>query len=87
MPDRILLGWDLTMKTITPKNKYSRVIGVDIAAEKVDIHDTQGKLSGVVQNSCAAIDKIAGKLKRSKSVLVVCEATGGYENALVESMH
>lgn len=75
------------MKTLTPKKNYARVIGVDIAAEKIDIHDTHGKLNGVVQNSCAAIDKIAGKLKRSKSVLVICEATGGYENTLVESMH
>lgn len=87
MPDRILLGWDLTMKTITPKKNYARVIGVDIAAEKIDIHDTHGKLNGEVQNSCAAIDKIAGKLKRAKNVLVICEATGGYGNVLVESMH
>lgn len=83
-----LLGWDVTLKTTTTEARYTRVVGVDIASDKIDVHDTQGKLTGQVPNTCLAIHKkLAGKLKDIEGVLVICEATGGYEHALVDSMH
>lgn len=76
------------MKTIVKKNSYARVIGVDIASDKIDVHDSEGKLTGEMPNTCAAINrKLAARLKSTSDVLVICEATGGYEHVLVDSMH
>lgn len=75
------------MKTNVSKTRYARVIGVDIASNKIDIHDSCGKLTGELPNTCSAIDKkLAAKLKSVDKVLVICEATGGYEHVLVDSM-
>lgn len=75
------------MKMNASKTRYARVIGVDIASDKIDIHDTHGKLTGVLPNTCSSIDKkLAAKLKSVDHVLVICEATGGYEYVLVDSM-
>lgn len=69
------------------KARYARVIGVDIASDKIDIHDSHGNLTGELPNTCSAIDKkLAAKLKSVDNVLVICEATGGYEYALVDLM-
>ena len=76
------------MKTNPAKKNYTRFIGVDVASDKVDIHDSEGKLTGELPNTCAAIDKnLTARLKSDDSVLVICEATGGYEHVLVDSMH
>lgn len=75
------------MKTIAKKTSYTRVIGVDIASQKVDVHDSHGKLTREWPNTCASMDKLASKLKNEPNVLVICEATGGYEHVLVDAMH
>jgi transposase len=76
------------MKTKVSKNNYLRVIGVDVASDKIDIHDSDAKLTGELPNTFAAIrKKIIAKLKSISGVLVICEATGGYEHVLVDSMH
>lgn len=75
------------MKTNASNTCYARVIGVDIASDKIDIHDSLGKLNGELPNTCSAIDrKLATKLKSVDNVLVICEATGGYEHVLVDAM-
>lgn len=75
------------MKTNASKKTYARVIGVDIASVKIDIHDSHGKLTRELPNTCSAIDKkLTAKLKSVDNVLVICEATGGYEHVLVDSM-
>lgn len=76
------------MKQTASQTNYSRVIGVDIASDKIDVHDSHGKLNGEIPNTCSAINrKLSAKLKSVDDVLVICEATGGYEHVLVESMH
>ncbi len=71
-----------------PQAGYARVIGVDIASDKIDVHDTHGKLGGEIPNTCAAINKrVSANLRDVDGVLVICEATGGYEHVLVDSMH
>lgn len=70
------------------KPEYDRVIGVDVASEKIDLHDSMGKLSGELPNTVAAVDrKLVEKIKCDAKVLVVCEATGGYEHVVVDAMH
>ena len=67
---------------------YSRVIGVDIASENIDVNDSEGKIRGSIPNTVAAILKHFGARIQSKhDTLVVCEATGGYEHVLVDAMH
>lgn len=70
------------------KTVYRRVIGVDIASEKIDVNDSAGKITGEVANSVVAIrTKLIAKLGDSSETLVVCEATGGYEHCLVDLCH
>lgn len=81
------LGRDVTMKS-----PYTRVIGVDVSLEKLDINDSitksKSRIAADVPNTVAAVSKqIVEKLKNSESVLVICEATGGYEHVLVDAMH
>lgn len=75
------------MKTDATSKNYDRVIGVDIALNKIDIYDPNGQLTGELPNTCAAVDKkLAARLQSCDGVLVICEATGGYEHVLVDSM-
>lgn len=67
---------------------YQRVIGVDVASETIDVHDSAGKLSGSVPNTPADICRaIMKKIRARKSTLIVCEGTGGYEHCLVDAAH
>eukprot|EP00752_Nemacystus_decipiens_P018100 g16232.t1 len=67
---------------------YQRVIGVDVASSKIDICDSQQEIDRTIPNASSAIRRqLAGKLEQHQNVLVVCEATGGYEQTLVDAMH
>lgn len=81
------LGRDLTIKT-----QYKRIIGVDVSSEKLDVNDSitksKSRIAVEVPNTVAAVSKqIVAKIKDRQSVLVICEATGGYEHVLVDAMH
>lgn len=68
--------------------QFSRVIGVDVASEKIDVNDSDGKIAKTMPNTVAALTKqFVAKIKDRDSTLVVCEATGGYEHVLVEAVH
>ncbi len=70
------------------KATFTRVVGIDVASEKLDINDSDSKIAVVIPNTCAAIAKqLVAKIKHKETTLVICEATGGYEDALVDSMH
>ncbi len=70
------------------KPNFTRVIGVDIASEKIDVNDSQSKIAVQMPNTCAAIAKrFVAKIKAKETTLVICEATGGYEDVLVDAMH
>lgn len=69
------------------RSNYQRVIGVDVSSENLDISDSDDKLPASIPNSIAAVrSQIVSKLKTGSSTLVVCEATGGYEHALVDTL-
>jgi transposase len=70
------------------KQLFSRVIGVDVASEKLDCCDSLGKVNGTIENAFDTVARrLVARIKDRAGTLVVCEATGGYESILVESMH
>lgn len=70
------------------KTAYARVIGIDVASDKIDINDSLGKIKKSLPNTVAAIaNQLVPKINPTQSTLVVCEATGGYEHLLVDAMH
>lgn len=69
------------------RSNYQRVVGVDVSSEKLDISDSDNKLPASIPNSVVAVQSLlVSKLKSDSSTLVVCEATGGYEYALVDTL-
>lgn len=73
---------------ILEPTRYARIIGVDVASKKIDVHDSHGKLRKLVINDEFEIAKaIASKIRNPAETLVICEGTGGYEDHLVDVMH
>lgn len=66
---------------------YERVIGIDVASKKLDIADSQGKLSLLIDNSVEAIGKLIKSLAAPEKTLMVCESSGGWEDPLVDMLH
>lgn len=67
---------------------YTSFIGVDVASRKLDLHDSLKGKHQTIQNSADAIQSYIEKLLRRKGkFLVVMEATGGYEQPLVDALH
>lgn len=70
------------------KQNFKRVIGVDVSSQKLDISDSAKSLRQEIDNTVVAIQKqLAVKIKTPQQTLVVCEATGGYEQLLVDALH
>lgn len=73
--------------TMTSSNPAKRVIGIDVAKDQLAVSDSQGVISRTMPNTEAAVKKsLVDKIKAGESVLVVCEATGGYERILVKTL-
>lgn len=67
---------------------YHTVIGVDVAKNKLDIHNKVSQLHNVIKNSPDEIRRFFAQLLSDEfNALVVTEASGGYENHLVEVLH
>lgn len=65
--------------------EYSRVIGIDVSKETLEISDSKSKLVGQIENLPADIQRLLlAKIKDKANTLVVCEATGGLEIDLVD---
>lgn len=70
------------------KKKYSRVIGIDVSKELLEISDSHSKLTGQIANLPGDIRRaLIAKIKDKANTLVVCEATGGLEYDLVDLLH
>jgi transposase len=69
------------MKT---QESFVNVVGVDVSKAKLDIALRNESLT--IENNTEAIQQLVGRIK-SDSVIVVMEATGGYENELVQILH
>lgn len=72
---------------MTSSKLATRMIGVDVAKDTLQVCDAQGALRQMVTNSTAAIVKhIVERIDRPGETFVVCEATGGYERPLVKAL-
>lgn len=72
---------------MTSSKLATRVIGVDVAKDKLDICDSEGKLRKEVKNSTTSVVKhIVKKINSPNETFVVCEATGAYERTLVKAL-
>lgn len=67
---------------------YSRIIGVDVASRKLDIYDTSDNRHQVIKNGLDSIMSFCKSLSDGpEKILVVMEATGGYERELLDVLH
>jgi transposase len=72
---------------MTSSKLATRIIGVDVAKDKLDIADSRGQLKKEITNSMASIMKfLVQKCQDPFEVFVVCEASGGYERTLVKTL-
>ena len=70
---------------MTQQAVYSRFIGLDVASKKIDIYDSKTKQHACFENTSEDLQRFLRTIVRSKkSILVVMEATGGYERLLVD---
>lgn len=67
------------------KNTATVYVGIDIAKATIQVH-RQG-VQAELANAPTALGKFCQELKSVPAAHVVCEATGGYERALVEALH
>lgn len=68
-------------------SKYENVIGVDVASRKLDLHDLKNNKHQIIDSNLKEIQKFVHRCKASTGrVLVVMEATGGYEEQLVDAL-
>jgi transposase len=75
------------MGQMTSSKLATRVIGIDVAKDKIDVSDPHGKIKKEIQNTNACIVKhLVSKIDQPDKTFVVCEATGGYERPLVKAI-
>lgn len=69
-------------------SNHQNYVGVDVASQKLDVYDSTRKTHEVIPNSPQAIAAWAHQCKQQLQgpTLVVVEATGGYENTLVDAL-
>ena len=66
------------------EESFDYVIGVDVSKVKLDIALPKELMT--IENNTKIIQQLVDRMK-SDSVIVVMEATGGYENQLVQAFH
>jgi len=66
---------------------FTTVIGIDVSKNKIDITDNQNPSVKTVGNNKAELDLWIKSIADQTKVIVVMEATGGYESLLVERLH
>jgi transposase len=66
------------------QESFVYVVGVDVSKAKLDIALPNESLT--IKNNTAAIQQLVDRIA-SDAVIVVMEATGGYENQLVQALH
>jgi transposase len=67
-----------------PSTSFSRFIGCDVGKNDVTIFDSQDGSTRTIANEPVALAAFAAEL--DAACLVVCEATGGYERALLDAV-
>jgi transposase len=71
---------------ISTTNTFSFFVGVDVAKDSLQIYLPFSKENLTVENSVEAIDEFCLKLSKKRKLMVVMEASGGYEKLLVDQL-
>jgi transposase len=79
-----LLGWDFMM---SPPNRETIFVGVDVSKQTLDVYRSDTGEFSKIENSEQAIKEFCAKFQKQKrTVMLVMEATGGYETLLVNQL-
>ena len=70
----------------TSKMSFQHFIGIDVSKAKLDFAIDQQNATTTVSNAPKGIDELMEQLPEPKSCLIVVEATGNYERAIVVRM-
>ncbi|SFU84820.1 Transposase [Methylobacterium sp. 174MFSha1.1] len=69
-----------------PATAPTRFIGADVGKAEIVIHDTRGNARHTIPNKPKDLAAFAAKADLDATCLVVCEATGGYEDTLLAAL-
>ena len=72
------------MTVQTQTSPPSRFIGCDVGKSSIVVFDSRGPRTQTIPNQSEALAELAGRL--DETCLVICEATGGYEDLLLAAM-
>lgn len=61
-------------------------VGIDVAKKNLDIHLRPSGVSFTLSRDAAGLDELIARLLPRQPVLIVLEATGGYENVVLASL-
>lgn len=64
-------------------NSVSIFVGVDVAKDSLEIYLPTAKQNMSVENSVESINDLCLQLKKKRKLMVVMEATGGYEKLIL----
>ena len=79
-----LLGWDSMKKTDVIEQTF---VGVDVSKDTLDIYLPKDRSHVKIENSKLAAEEFCAKMSKLKcKIMVVMEATGGYETLLVRQL-
>ena len=63
-----------------------RYVGIDVAKDRLDVAVLGEERVLQVENTQEGIDKLAQQMQAMQPELIVVEATGGYQRAVVEAL-
>ena len=67
---------------------YQRVIGVDVAKDKLDLCDSHGKITGSINNDLDHIHKhLLDHIDPASRTLIICESTASYHLLMMDAAH
>lgn len=69
-----------------PATTPTRFIGADVGKAEIVFHDSRGNARHTIPNKPKDLAAFAAKADLDATCLVVCEATGGYEDALLAAL-
>lgn len=69
-----------------PATSPTRFLGADVGKAEIVVHDMRGNARHTIPNKPKDLAAFAAKAELDASCLVVCEATGGYEDALLAAL-
>ena len=61
-------------------------VGIDVSKDKLDVGVLGEKQTWQVDNTCTGIDELVQWMQEMQPELVVVEATGGYQRAVVDAL-